>query len=143
MAYLGINANYRNSSKAASGSGGGGGSGNIANSFIATGSVSAHRIIAVDTTLDLIVYAEVSNPLHCHNILGLTINAALAGDPVIYVPNGLVKNLAGLVPGRVWLGASGSLVQVPPTVGNLVPLGTIHPDGTSFQVNIGFPIIRS
>lgn len=144
MAHLGINTNYRASSKAAAGGGGGGGgSGAVENSFIATAPVSSHRIVAVDITSDTIVYAQVDNPSHCHNILGLTMNAALIGDPVLYISNGLVKDVSGLVPGRVWLGSDGTLVQAPPATGNLMPLGTILPDGESFQVNIGFPIIRS
>lgn len=105
--------------------------------------VSSHRVLASDTVLTKIVYADKDTIHHALCVIGITINAALAGEDVHFVTNGKILDLAGMSPGKVWLGNSGQLIQVPPTTGFIICLGTVLDDSTTMIVNIGHSIIRS
>lgn len=104
---------------------------------------SSHRILASDTILNSIVYADKDTVEHALCVIGITMNAALAGDIVNYVTSGKILDVVGLVPGRVWLGNSGEMTQVVPLTGFILCLGTVLDDSTTMIVNIGHSIIRS
>ncbi len=112
-------------------------------SLILDFAVSSHRLLAVDTLLDKIVYADKDVLHHALNIIGITLNAALPGDPAYYAFSGKIVGVAGLVAGRVWLGNNGELTQVVPTVGIILCVGTILEDDSTLVLNIGHSIIRS
>lgn len=105
--------------------------------------VSSHRLLALDTTLNKIVYADKDILHHALNVIGISINAALAGDPVSYVFSGKVLAVPGLIPGKVWLSTNGELTQVVPTAGIILCVGTILEDSETLVLNIGHSIIRS
>ena len=105
--------------------------------------VSSHRLLALDTTLNKIVYADKDTLHHALNVIGISINAALAGDPVNYTSSGKVLAIPGLVPGKVWLSTNGELTQVVPTAGIILCVGTILEDSETLVLNIGHSIIRS
>lgn len=105
---------------------------------IARGSVKHHNYL-----LDKIVYADKDVLHHALNIIGITLNAALPGDPAYYAFSGKIVGVAGLVAGRVWLGNNGELTQVVPTVGIILCVGTILEDDSTLVLNIGHSIIRS
>ena len=112
-------------------------------SLILDFAVSSHRLLAVDTSLDKIVYADKDALHHALNTIGLTLNAALPGDPAYYAFSGKIAGVAGLVAGRVWLGNNGELTQIIPTVGIILCVGTILEDDSTLVLNIGHSIIRS
>lgn len=112
-------------------------------SLILTFDVFSDRLLAIDTVLDEIVYADKDTLHHASNVIGLTLNSALAGDPVKYSFNGKVLGISGLVPGKVWLGNNGELTQVVPTTGIILCVGTILDDSSTLVLNIGHSIIRS
>ena len=105
--------------------------------------VSSHRLLALDTILNKVVYADKDSLHHALNVIGLTVNAALAGDPVSYTFSGKVLAVPGLVPGKVWLSTNGELTQVVPTAGIILCVGTILEDSETLVLNIGHSIIRS
>jgi len=104
---------------------------------------SSHRLLAIDTSLDKITYSDKDTLIHASNVIGITLNAALAGQDVFYITNGIVSDVAGLVPGKVWLGNAGQLTQVVPLTGIILCVGTMLDDGTTLALNIGHSIIRS
>lgn len=62
---------------------------------------------------------------HIDAILGLTVTAAMTGGQVVKVVRAGAIDAAGLglMPGRVWLGTDGALVQTPPIDGFDVLIG--------------------
>lgn len=105
--------------------------------------VSSHRLLALDTIANKVVYADKNISHHALNVIGLTINAALSGDPVRYIFSGKVLDVPGLAPGKVWLSTNGELTQVVPTAGIILCIGTILEDSETLVLNIGHSIIRS
>ncbi len=62
---------------------------------------------------------------HIDLLLGITITAAASGSPVnVQLIGALDDDAWSLIPGLVWLGASGTLTQIPPTSGFDVRIGS-------------------
>ena len=61
---------------------------------------------------------------HIDMLLGITLTAATAGEPVNVQRSGVLDDAGwAWTPGRVWLGADGRLTQTPPTDGFDVLIG--------------------
>lgn len=77
---------------------------------------------------------------HIDLLLGITLTAAQAGEPINVQRLGAIEDPAwNWVPGRVYLGANGALTQAPPTSGFDVLIGSaISP--TRITLNLQDPI---
>jgi len=78
--------------------------------------------------------------LHIDLLLGITLTAAQAGDPVNVQRLGAIEDIAwNWVPGRVYLGANGALTQTPPTGGFDLLIGSAT-SPTRIALNLQDPI---
>lgn len=118
-------------------SGGGSGGGAITNTFISSGSVSAHRIMAA--TGAGILYADKDTLTDQDRIIGITTSAvAGSGEEVSYVSSGLVTDASFTFSvGPVYLSNTGAMTQVKPTSGLLIQVGiAIEPTKLQFDIQL-------
>lgn len=106
--------------------------------------VSGHRIVAelADGTF---VHADATTAGHANRIAGVSLNAAVSGDPVTAISEGRIEDAAlSLTAGLpVFLGLDGALTQSPPAAPAFVlPIGAALAEHV-LQVRIGRPIHRS
>lgn len=77
---------------------------------------------------------------HIDQLLGITLNAAGAGDELNVQRTGELNDASwSWAPGRIWLGAAGSLTQTPPASGFDVLIGAAV-SATRIILNIQDPI---
>ncbi|GHU38468.1 hypothetical protein AGMMS50256_37800 [Betaproteobacteria bacterium] len=91
---------------------------------IAAGSLSALRVVWEDE-YGVVRALDAADAAHIDRLAGLTTSAAAsAGQSLTVQRFGVVDaDGLGLTPGRVWLGAAGSLTQTPPATGFDVLVG--------------------
>jgi hypothetical protein len=91
--------------------------------------------------LDGAVHAlSADDALHIDLLLGITLTAAQAGDPVNVQRLGAIEDDSwNWVPGRVYLGAEGALTQTPPTSGFDLLIGAAT-SATRIALNLQDPI---
>lgn len=91
--------------------------------------------------LDGAVHAlSADDALHVDLLLGITLTAAQAGDPVNVQRLGAIEDDSwNWVPGRVYLGAEGALTQTPPTSGFDLLIGAAT-SATRITLNLQDPI---
>lgn len=78
--------------------------------------------------------------VHIDLLLGITLTAAQAGEPVNVQRLGAIEDSGwNWVPGRVFLGANGALTQTPPTSGFDVLIGSAT-SPTRIELNLQDPI---
>lgn len=71
-----------------------------------------------------VYYLDPADADHIDSLLGVTLTAATVGSTVNVQRSGVVEDSAwNWIPGRVWLGANGSLTQTPPLFGFDVLIG--------------------
>ena len=95
-----------------------------------TGAISGHRVVTLDSGHNAI-YASNDTLAHANKLLGVTLNAALASDPVNVQRLGeLTEPSWNWTPDLpVYLGKNGHLTQTPPSAADSV-----------FSVVVGFPV---
>lgn len=100
--------------------------------------VSALRVVY---DLDGAVHAlDYRDAAHIDLVLGLTLSAADAGQPLNVQRGGTIEDSAwSWTPGRVYLGAAGMLTQTPPSDGYSVLIGAATA-ATRINLNIQDPI---
>ncbi|TLX54858.1 hypothetical protein DN824_20460 [Stutzerimonas nosocomialis] len=77
---------------------------------------------------------------HIDLLLGITLTAATAGAAVNVQRSGAIEDSGwSWTPGRVWLGASGALTQIPPADGYCVLIGSAT-SATRLLLNLQDPI---
>ena len=77
---------------------------------------------------------------HIDLLLGITLTAAAAGDPVTVQRSGVIDDAGwSWTPGRVWLGVDGRLTQTPPANGFDVLIGSAV-SATRITLNLSDPI---
>ena len=77
---------------------------------------------------------------HIDMLLGITLTAAAAGEPVNVQRSGVIDDGGwSWTPGRVWLGVDGRLTQTPPVAGYDVLIGSAV-SATRITLNITDPI---
>lgn len=100
--------------------------------------ISALRVLYEDA--GEVFYLDPLNDAHIDQLLGLSLSAALPGEALNVQRSGeLTDNGWNWVPGRIWLGAGGTLTQVPPVAGYDVLIGTAV-SSRSILFNIQDPI---
>jgi len=108
---------------------------------IASVDLGGQRVVVNDGAYN-VTYADASNLLEMHNVLGLTQGAAALGAEVVVLKSGeITEGSWSWTPDNyVYLGLNGLLTQTVPTSGFLLVIGTaIAP--TVLNVNIGAPIL--
>lgn len=116
------------------------GSAVIAFKGAAAGPLSAGRMVyASDTGLAL---ADKDNLPAQSRVLGLTISSAAAIGEIVEVvgEGGITDPSFTFVPGPLWLGNAGELIQTPPASGLYIQVGTAI-TATSIYIDIG-PAIK-
>jgi hypothetical protein len=84
--------------------------------------ISGHRVVLVPATD--VQYASNDDPTHVNKVLGLTNNAAAAGDDIEVVTAGeVIEPSWNWTPGPVYLGLNGLLTQTVPTSGFIKQVG--------------------
>lgn len=115
----------------------GAGTGSAVETFTAGETLGGHR--AVFASGDVVRYASASAPDNVSTVVGITTQAAAAGNPVDVQRSGrITENTWSWVPGDVYLGDNGLLTQVEPA-GVLLRIG-VALDATTLDVRIGTPI---
>ncbi|NWD49010.1 capsid cement protein [Pseudomonas gingeri] len=91
--------------------------------------------------LNGLAYAlDQADAAHIELLLGVTLTAADAGDPLNIQRSGVIEDSAwNWQLGRVWLGAGGTLTQTPPATGFLVLIGAAT-SATRITLNLQDPI---
>lgn len=81
----------------------------------APSTMSGHRVLA--RVAGVLVYASSANPAHAGKVVGISLNAALAGQDLSYQTSGEVTEPSwSLTPDMpVYLGVDGLFTQTPPT----------------------------
>jgi hypothetical protein len=84
--------------------------------------IGGHRVVIVPATD--VQYASADDPTHVNRVLGLTNNAAAAGDDIEIVTAGeVVEPSWNWTPGPVYLGINGLLTQTVPASGFIKQVG--------------------
>lgn len=87
--------------------------------------ISGHRVVAFCLGHNVIEYADHRHIAHAGTMMGVTLNAATAGNPITVVLSGDIVELSwNWTPGLVFLGQEGHLTQTAPTTGFIRILGT-------------------
>jgi hypothetical protein len=91
--------------------------------------------------LDGLIYPlDYRDTEHIDLLLGITLTAAPAGEPVNVQRSGVIEDTGwSWTPGRVWLGLDGRLTQTPPVDGYDVLIGAAT-SATSITLNLTDPI---
>lgn len=120
-----------------------GASGEVSFIYPAAYAISGHRIVTLDEH-GAAIYASSAIPAHANRVIGMTENAAAAGDDLN------IKKIGKLVEPSwnwqldkpVYLGADGFLTQTPPAVptAEFSLVVGFPASATSLFINIGIPI---
>jgi hypothetical protein len=107
---------------------------------VANGTVGGHRaVLAVGD--GSVMYVDTTNQAHAGKVIGITLNAALDGDPVsVAVVGPIVEPSFTFAPGPIYFNAIGVLTQVRPSSGFIQQVA-IALSATTIVVQIGMPVI--
>ncbi len=87
-----------------------------------------------------VFYLDPADAAHVDQVLGVTLTSALLGQPINVQSAGTLDDATwAFTPGPVWLGAAGSLTQLPPAGGFDVLIGAAV-SATRINLNIQEPI---
>lgn len=108
---------------------------------VADVTLGGHRCVRA-TSASGVDYADPGTPAHRDSVLGITANAAVAGDPVDVIVSGPMSDGSwAWTPGQpIYAGPSGALTQTPPVAGWLRVLGFAS-SPTSIVVQLLPPIV--
>lgn len=83
--------------------------------YIAASAISGHIVVTLDST-GQVIPADPSTAAHGNTIIGVTVGAAIGGDPVELATSGLVTHAGwSFVVGEpVFAGTAGQITQTPP-----------------------------
>lgn len=105
-----------------------------------TAGSSLSALIAVYELDGLVCALSADDAVHIDLLLGITLTAAQAGEPVNVQRLGAIEDSGwNWVPGRVYLGANGALTQTPPTIGFDLLIGSAT-SPTRITLNLQDPI---
>lgn len=92
--------------------------------FAAGAALGGHKVVKAGP-LGAVYYADSDYPVDAGGVLGVTMNAALIGDPVNVQATGEMEEVSwSWTPGLpVFLGPLGTLTQTPPTTGFQLVIG--------------------
>lgn len=118
-----------------------GNSGAFLLSMIAGETLGGHRAVYFDG--QVVRYADYLDP-NCLPVLGITEQAALAGDPVLVRIGGLLTGFPGSwETGPLFLTSQGLFSQTPPQEGYFVHIGKVWASTSTLQLDILPPIFLS
>lgn len=100
--------------------------------------IGGHRAVVTDSTSDVVVYADNTNPAHEAAVFGITTGAAASGASVLVKTSGEIEEPSWIwtPQGAIYLSTNGNLTQTPPTTGFCLALGYAV-TSTKMLVNIG------
>ncbi|MDX4958022.1 DUF2190 family protein [Delftia acidovorans] len=105
-----------------------------------TAGTNLSALLAVYELNGLVRALSADDGAHIDLLLGITLTAAQAGEPVNVQRLGAIEDPGwNWVPGRVYLGANGALTQTPPTSGFDVLIGSAT-SPTRIALNLQDPI---
>ncbi|MBB1651700.1 capsid cement protein [Delftia sp. UME58] len=105
-----------------------------------TAGANLSALVAVYELNGAVHALSADDAMHIDLLLGITLTAAQAGDPVNVQRLGAIEDSGwNWVPGRVYLGANGALTQTPPTSGFDVLIGSAA-SPTRIALNLQDPI---
>lgn len=109
--------------------------------LIAGTPLSGHKVVKI-SPLGSAHYADSDNPADAGSVVGVTMNAALPGDPVNVQAAGELGEVSwSWTPGLpVFLGPAGTLTQVPAATGFQLAIG-VAVTPTKLIINIKQPIV--
>ena len=109
--------------------------------FAAGAALGGHKVVKAGP-LGAVYYADSDNPVDAGGVIGVTMNAALQGDPVNVQATGEMEESGwSWTPGLpVFLGPLGTLTQTPPVTGFQLVIGVASAP-TKLVINIKQAII--
>ena len=107
---------------------------------IADGTLSGHRAVRV-TTSGKVGYVDSTDATQAGEVIGITLNAAVDGDPVSLAVVGEVDEPSfTFSPGPIYFDSIGRLTQVPPVSGFIQQIA-VALSATQIVVQIGPPVV--
>jgi len=114
--------------------------GNDLASYRIAGEHIEHFRIVYDVDGVTCMKADPTDITKCSTILGMTVDDNAISTNVEIIGHGEIAVTSGLLPGHMWLGATGTITQVLPTTGVFVSLGWVS-NSSRMYIDIGQPII--